>query len=73
MVNPQGNEIAQNTKYEELIKLWHLYKLKIRSKRTSSDNSKIEKGLTTTPPEHGAYDHVSYANMIYVMMCNHMI
>ena len=50
-VNPQGNEIAQNTKYEELIKLWHLYKLKIRSKRTSSDNSKIEKGLKTTPPK----------------------
>ena len=51
MVHPQGNEIAQNTKYEELIKLWHLYKLKIRSKRTSSDNSKIEKGLKTTPPQ----------------------
>ena len=42
-------------------------------KQKSHDNSRIEKGLTTTPPEYGAYDHVSYANMIYVMMCNHMI
>ena len=32
MVHPQGNGIAQNTKYEEIIKIWYLYKLEIRSK-----------------------------------------
>ena len=33
MVRPQGNGIAQNTKYEEMInKIWYLYKLEIRSK-----------------------------------------
>ena len=49
MVHPQGNGIAQNTKHEEMINIWYLYKLEIRSKRKSSDNSKIEKGLKTTP------------------------
>lgn len=32
MVHPQGNGIAQNTKYEEMTKTWYLYKLEIRSK-----------------------------------------
>jgi len=32
MVHPQGNGIAQNTKYEEMINTWYLYKLEIRSK-----------------------------------------
>ena len=31
MVHPQGNGIAQNTKYEEMINIWYLYKLEIRS------------------------------------------
>ena len=49
MVHPQGNGIAQNTKYEETIQIWYSYKLEIRSTTKSSDNSKIEKGLKTTP------------------------
>ena len=37
MVHPQGNGIAQNTKYEEMIKQpWYLYKLEIRSKTKKS-------------------------------------
>ena len=32
MVHSQGNGIAQNTKYEETIKMWYLYKLEIHSK-----------------------------------------
>ena len=31
MVHPQGNGIAQNTKYEEMINMCYLYKLEIRS------------------------------------------
>ena len=55
MVHPQGNGIAQNTKYEEMIKT--TYGIYISSKfdqtRKSSDNSKIEKGLKTTPQQIG--------------------
>ena len=52
MVHPQGNGIAQHTKYEELINKNKTYGIYISSKfaqkRKSSDNSKIEKGLKTT-------------------------
>ena len=50
MVHPQGNGIAQNTKYEEIINKYGIYiSSKFAQKRKSSDNSKIEKGLKTTP------------------------
>ena len=32
MVHPEGNEIVQNTKYEEITKVWYSYNLKISSK-----------------------------------------
>ena len=54
MVHPQGNGIAQSTKSEEMIQIWYLYKLEIRSKTKSSENSKIEKGLKTTPKKIGS-------------------
>ena len=44
MVHPQGNGIAQNTKYEEMIKHGICISSKFAQKRKSSDNSKIEKG-----------------------------
>ena len=56
MVHPQGNGIAQNTKYEEMInnKYGIYISSKFAQKRTGSDNSKIEKGLKTTPPKIGS-------------------
>ena len=39
MVHPQGNGIAQNTKYEENINkqnIWYLYKLENRTKKNVS-------------------------------------
>ena len=73
MVHPQGNGIAQNTKYEEMTKYGIYVSSKFAQKRKSSDNSKIVKGLKTTPPKKGAYDHVSYFNMLNVMICYTMI
>ena len=74
MVHHQGNGIAQNTKYEELIKHGIYISSKIAQKRTSSDNSKIEKGLKTPPnKKSGAYDNVRYVDMLYVMICYTMI
>ena len=35
MVHHQRNGIAQNTKYEEIIKVLYLYKLELRSKNAS--------------------------------------
>ena len=53
MVHPQGNGIAQNTKYEEMTKQYGIYiSSKFAQKRKSSDNSKIEKGLKTTPKKN---------------------
>ena len=50
MVHPQGKGIAQNTKYKEMINKYGSYiSSKFAQKRKSSDNSKIEKGLKTTP------------------------
>ena len=55
MVHPQGNGIAQNTKYEEMITTYCIYiSSKFAQKRKSCDNSKIEKGLKTTPNKIGS-------------------
>ena len=55
MVHPQGNGIAQNTKYEEMTNKYGIYiSSKFAQKRKSSDNSKIEKGLKTTPQQIGS-------------------
>ena len=52
MVHPQGNGIAQNTKYEEMINTCIYISSKFAQTRKSSDNSKIEKGLKTTPQQN---------------------
>jgi hypothetical protein len=52
MVHPQGNGIAQNTKYEEMIQHGIYISSKFAQQRKSSDNSKIEKGLKTTPQQN---------------------
>ena len=51
MVHPEGNEIVQNIKYEEITKIRYSFKLKNRSKTKtkSHDSSKIETGLKATP------------------------
>ena len=49
MVHPQGNGIAQNTKYEEMIQHGIYISSKFAQQRKSSDNSNIEKGLKTPP------------------------
>ena len=55
MVHPQGNGIAQNTKYEEMINKHGIYiSSKFAQKRKSSDNSKIEKGLKRPPQKIGS-------------------
>ena len=71
MVHPQGNGIAQNTKYEEMIKYGIYISSKFAQKRKSSDNSKMAKN--DPPNKQGAYDNVRYVDMLYVMICYTMI
>ena len=58
MVHPQGNGIAQNTKYEEMTNTWYLCKLEIRKKRRKNEKvviiPKLKKGLKTTPNKIGS-------------------
>ena len=55
MVHPEGNGIAQNTKYDEITKLY-------------SFKPETGKRLNTTLPQNrAAYDHVSYVNMLFCL------
>ena len=79
MAHPQGNGIAQNIKYEEMIYIYIYIYIYIKehciyisskfAQKQKMITPKLEKGFKRPQRKQGAYDNVRYVNMLYVMIC----